>query len=313
MNTFFLLFAGLVLTLFSRLPGDRPETAGGADIIGKIKTVHVIPRILVDSLPDEISESSGLLLWRGLIWTQNDSGGEPVLYGIDLKKKKIVKRIVVENAYNHDWESLAQDEHFIYVGDFGNNGGWRKDLCVYKIPKDRIGEGAEVHVKAEKIAFHYPEQKSFVSLPFGTRWDGEALLCLRDTLWLFTKDWKWEETQRYALTTVPGSYAARLVDSFYVKGLVTGAALSPGKTTLVLSGYESFYPYLWVFYDFPGSRFFEGKVIRVRYPEYHLAQTEGVTFLDDDTLLVSAEHSKIPGRIYAFSLKEILKKAAGEK
>ncbi len=312
MTSFSLLYTGLLLFLFAGMSGDKPGEAPEADIIGRIKTVHVVPQVLMDSLPVEISESSGMLWWDGLIWTLNDSGGEPVLYGINLQKKKIVRRIRVEKAYNHDWESLAQDNRFIYIGDFGNNGGWRKDLCVYKIPKDKISRDPVAKVTAEKISFYYPEQKSFISIPLSTRWDGEAMICLRDTLYLFTKDWKWEETQLYALSPDSGSRPARLIDTFYVRGLVTGAALSPDTKTLVLSGYESFYPYLWIFYNYPGSHFFKGDVVRVRYPEYHLAQTEGVTFLNQDTLLVSAEYSKIPGRIYAFSLKKILAEAKGK-
>ena len=304
MNTLSLFLTTLLVLLLPLLPGDDDTPATGERRV-TMKTVHLIPEILVDSMPAELHESSGLLWWKGLVWTLNDSGGENVLYGFDLKKKKVVKRITVAGAENHDWESLAMDGEYLYIGDFGNNAGWRKDLCVYRLPKKMEWSDGEAVVRAEVIAFHYPEQRSFIRLPLATRWDCEALIALEDSLCLFTKDWKWEETRLYRLPKVPGEGAARLVDSFFVKGLVTGAALSPDRKTLVLSGYESFYPYLWVFYDFPGNDFFHGKVIRVRYPEYFMAQTEGVAFLDDDTILVSSETNKLPGRIYAFSLKKI--------
>ncbi len=275
-----------------------------------LKTVHVVPRILVDTLPQEVHESSGLLWWDGLVWTLNDSGGENKLYGIDLRSGKIVRRITVAGAENHDWESLAMDSEYVYIGDFGNNSGWRKDLRIYRIPKRFHGQSEEITVPADVIRFRYPEQHSFVRLPLATRWDCEAFLARNDTLFLFTKDWKWEQTSLYQLPAVPGEYDARLVDSFNVRGLVTGAALSPDRKVLVLSGYESFYPYLWVFYDFPGTSFFRGKAVKVRYPEYFRAQTEGVTFLDEDTILVSSETTRLPGRIYAFSLKEIFSAAS---
>jgi hypothetical protein len=305
MNAFFPMLVTVLIFLLPLPGGDRPQPSERA-LPASMKTVHVLPEILVDSLPDELSESSGLLFWQDLVWTLNDSGGENMLYGFDLKKKKVVKRILVEGAENRDWESLAMDKKYIYVGDFGNNAGWRKDLRIYRIPKKMKWTDGLAHVTAEKIAFHYPEQKSFVRLPLASRWDGEALTALGNSLYIFTKDWKWEETQLYALPKMPGETPARLVDSFYVKGLITGAALSFDRRTLVLTGYESFYPYLWVFYDFPGHDFFGGKVIRVRYPEFLWAQTEAVTFLDDDTLLVSSETNRLPGRIYAFSLKKIL-------
>ncbi len=305
MSTFSYIAVGILAGLLLLLPAKKDDTAERPAAV-PMKTVHVLPEILVDSLPEELSESSALLVWNGLIWTLNDSGGESMLYGFDLKKKKVVKRIVVLGAENHDWESLATDKKYIYIGDFGNNGGWRRDLRVYRIPKKMKWHEDTARVEAEKIAFHYPEQKSFIRLPLASRWDCEAFLALEDSLYVFTKDWKWEETQLYKLPKTPGEVPARLVDSFYVKGLVTGATMSPDKKTLVLSGYESFYPYLWVFYDFPGHDFFSGKVIKVRYPEYFMAQTEGVTFLDDDTILVSSETNKLPGRIYAFSLQKIL-------
>ena len=305
MNSFSFLLTGIGILLLPFLRGDGGERTEKADA-ARMRTVHLLPEILVDSLPAEIRESSGLLYWQGLVWTLNDSGGENMLYGYDLKQKKIVRRIVVEEAENRDWESLTMDEKYIYIGDFGNNGGWRKDLRIYRIPKKMKWKEGTAHVTAEKIAFYYPEQRSFIRLPLATRWDGEALAALGDSLYVFTKDWKWEETQLYTLPKVPGEWPANLIDSFFVKGLVTGAALSPDRKTLVLSGYESFYPYLWVFYNFPGKKFFHGRVIRVRYPEYLWAQTEGVTFLGDDTLLVSSETNRLPGRIYAFSLKKIL-------
>ncbi len=306
MNTFSYIAAGGLVLILSLVPAKSgKETAGPAAV--PVKTVHVVPEIRVDSLPQELSESSGLLFWQGLVWTLNDSGGEAMLYGFDLSKKKVVKRIVVVGAENHDWESLAMDKKYIYIGDFGNNGGWRRDLRVYRIPKKMKWRQDTARVEAEKTAFYYPQQKSFIRLPLASRWDCEAFLALEDSLYVFTKDWKWEETQLYKLPKTPGEVPARLVDSFYVKGLVTGAAMSPDKRTLVLSGYESFYPYLWVFYDFPGHDFFHGKVIKVRYPEFFMAQTEGVTFLDEDTILVSSETNKLPGRIYAFSLRKIMK------
>jgi hypothetical protein len=306
MNVFSSLLITLTILLLPLFGGGSRRQPAEKSLPPSMKTVHVVPEILVDSLPAEIRESSGLLFWQGLVWTLNDSGGENMLYGFDLKRKKIVRRIVVEGAENRDWESLAMDKKYIYIGDFGNNAGWRHDLRVYRIPKKMKWSQGRATVPAEVIAFHYPQQHSFLRLPLATRWDCEAFLALDDSLYVFTKDWKWEETRLYILPKVPGEIPARLVDSFFVKGLVTGATLSPDRKTLVLSGYESFYPYLWVFYDFPGHDFFRGKVIRVRYPEYFMAQTEGVAFLDDDTILVSSETNRLPGRIYTFSLKKIL-------
>ncbi|MBL6943693.1 MAG: T9SS C-terminal target domain-containing protein, partial [Bacteroidales bacterium] len=86
-------------------------------------------------LPPEIQESSGLAYFNEKLWTINDSGGLPVIYAFDTIVGQIVQRIIVDNAINIDWESLATDDDYIYIGDFGNNLGNRDDLAIYIVSK----------------------------------------------------------------------------------------------------------------------------------------------------------------------------------
>ena len=86
-------------------------------------------------LPDEVDENSGLAYLNGKLWTINDSGGLPVLYALDTTNGQIVQRIAIANAVNIDWESLADDDQYIYIGDFGNNSGNRDDLSIYRVLK----------------------------------------------------------------------------------------------------------------------------------------------------------------------------------
>ena len=51
------------------------------------------------NLNDTIDETSGLLWWNKLIWTHNDSGGKPQLYGLDsFNRNAILRTITITNA-----------------------------------------------------------------------------------------------------------------------------------------------------------------------------------------------------------------------
>lgn len=98
-------------------------------------------------------ETSGLICFNELFWTHNDSGGRPEIYGLDTQKGKIKATVIVSNASNVDWEEIAQDDQYVYVGDFGNNRGVRRDLCIYKIPKTAFPKEGTAKVTAEKLPF----------------------------------------------------------------------------------------------------------------------------------------------------------------
>ena len=88
-------------------------------------------------LSKKVNETSGLELVDGNFLTLNDSGDEPYLYTFD-REGKILSKILIKGAQNRDWESLASDEKYIYIGDIGNNKGNRKDLTteVYALTKN---------------------------------------------------------------------------------------------------------------------------------------------------------------------------------
>ena len=90
---------------------------------------------IVGALPDTVSETSGLIFHNGKLITHNDSGGRPELYEIDTTSLEITRTVTIENIENIDWEDIAQDDTHIYIGDFGNNGGDRTDLKIYKCLK----------------------------------------------------------------------------------------------------------------------------------------------------------------------------------
>ena len=80
------------------------------------------------SLDSTVFESSGLVYLNHRLITHNDSGDEPALYEIDTINGEVLRKVILRGALNRDWEDICADSKYIYVGDFGNNYGSRKDL-----------------------------------------------------------------------------------------------------------------------------------------------------------------------------------------
>jgi len=80
-------------------------------------------------LSDErISESSGVACSRrapGVFWTHNDSGDEARLYAFD-KRGRTLGACTLKGVLAFDWEDIAsfslEGQHYLLVGDVGNNG-----------------------------------------------------------------------------------------------------------------------------------------------------------------------------------------------
>lgn len=193
-------------------------------------------------LPDELAESSGIIFYNSLIWTFNDGGNEAAVYGLDTETGEIKQTVMLAQVENKDWEDITQDEDFIYIGDFGNNAGDRKDLIVYKISKSLISNEIEQEIHPIEIAFEYEDQTDFSTNANATSYDCEAFIVKGDSLILFTKDWINNTTTLYRIPKFEGSYVAVKSGSFNSKGLVTGAASGTGK--VVLCGYTSYIPFV---------------------------------------------------------------------
>ncbi len=71
-------------------------------------------------LSDQISETSVLINWNGVLWTHNDNA-DTVIYGLDSMSGDIVQTYSLNGVRNIDWEEISQDDEYIYIGDFGNN------------------------------------------------------------------------------------------------------------------------------------------------------------------------------------------------
>ncbi len=256
-------------------------------------------------LPKEVEETSGLAFFNGGLWTMNDSGGKPVLYRIDTTTGKITQRITIENATNRDWEDLATDDKFVYIGDFGNNSGNRNDLKIYKVKKDDIPKSGDAKIKAKIIEFNFEDRgNEKIKSRKENNFDCEAFTVIGDSLYLFSKNWENQNTRLYVLPKKAGKYTARLRGKFDTKGLVTAADYNPVTGELVLQGYKnkSWIPFLWIFYDFPDTKIFDGNKRKIVMPQIITTQTEGISFTGNDgKVFITSEATKI-GKQSLYSL-----------
>ncbi len=263
-----------------------------------------LPLKKIAKLPEILNENSGMIAVEDGIWFLNDSGNEPNLYKTDFSGK-IIRKLVISNATNIDWEELCADSSSnFYIADIGNNANTRKNLCIYKISNpDLISVDSTF---AEKIEFYYPEQKSFPPLPNERCFDAEAMIAFGDSLYIFTKNRSRPNDGNiscYRLPKVPGSFTAIKHGQYKLKQIgfihsITAAAISPDKKTLVLLAMGK----LHIFSEFQSPNFFGAKKVKHRLLPF--TQKESISFFNENTLIISDEKSPLgPSRLYRLKLK----------
>ncbi len=254
-------------------------------------------------LPHEVRETSGLVFHNNLLWTHNDSNHEPILYALDTATAAVVQRIQIANGSNVDWEEITKDETYLYIGDFGNNAGARKDLRIYRVHLNQLPDSGDAAIEAEIINFSYPDQTDF-SRSRTHNFDCEAFIAFNGHLYLFSKNRGDQQTKLYRLPAEPGTYVAELMDVFDSKGLITASAYNAEHNEITLIGYvnQIWTPFMWLLYDFEGDDFFGGNKRRIDLINLVTTQTEGVCYLDDKNLLISSEESKtFSARVFRFN------------
>lgn len=275
----------------------------------KIKKRFKLPRVL--------SEASGLYFaGPDSLWWHNDSGDAPVIYLTD-GKGKLIRTDTLGQFRHIDWEDITADnEGRIYIGDFGNNANARQNLKIYRYD---LYTGA-----SDSLLFAYDDQQEFPPPPERANFDMEAFFWMNDSLHLFSKNRLQKgnyQCKHYVLSAEPGTHAAQLKDSIYLrKRVITGAAISPDGKTVALIGYNfkmclGFIPTsaasIFVFSDFSGSRFFDGKMERKSLSCLFATQYEAVDFIDNDQVYVASERTVfIPARA---KRKRVRKKRKAEQ
>lgn len=243
-------------------------------------------------LPETVRETSGLFFHNGILWTHNDSGGKPVLYGLDTTTFAIVQTLTLQNVKNKDWEDVCVDDERVYVGDFGNNKGKRKDLRIYTFPLSAIPAEGNATVTVDSICFAFADQTSFDNKKYEHDYDCEAMFSKGDHLYLFSKGWVTGTTRLYRLDKSSGDQMAEVVNGFDSQGLITGADYDPVTGTLALVGYVNkvWLPFLYLIYDFND----DGVKLSNRRFELHNyvgSQTEGICFYAPGRCFLTQETS----------------------
>ena len=259
-------------------------------------------------LPNEVSETSGLIFHNGKLITHNDSGNTAQLFEIDTVSYEIIRTVTITNAENRDWEDLAQDNEYIYIGDFGNNVGTRTDLAIYRINKQDYDQSNTV--SAERIDFAYEDQTDFADTG-NSDWDAEAFFIFENQLIILTKQWKSRGTVAYSIPKNPGQYSATKLDTYNIEGLVTGATFNLLSNELFLIGYSTtLSPFAARVTEVSNNSIFSGIVTKTNLG-IGLAQVEAITYSDIDTYFVSSElftrtvpAIKLESQLFKFDVKK---------
>lgn len=246
-------------------------------------------------LPNEVNETSGMIFYADGYWTHNDSGGDPVIYKLDTVSGEIVQRITLQGVNNRDWEELAQDEDFIYVGDFGNNSGNVTNLEIYIVNKTDIPSSGDATAPVGKIQYSYPDYPGRIDKRRDNNFDCEAMIATDANLFLFSKNRGDNKSKLYKLPKTAGTFTAELLTTFNSSGFVTGADLNTNNNELILVGYTNndWIPFLWVMFDFEGEDFFAGNKRRIDMLNMTATQTEAICYTHGKTGVLSSESNPL--------------------
>ena len=255
-------------------------------------------------LSDELKEISGLqYLNDTLLVAHNDGGNTPMIYFLNPNSGKIIKRVVLKNTKNVDWEDMAMNGNYLYIGDFGNNNNKRKNLTIYRFSwKDALKQDS---ISTDLMTIAYADQMAFPPENKALNFDAECLAFADGYLWIFTKNRtepfdgvsnvyrvKFQENTHAVLKK---EYSIKIGSKGWMFDSVTGGDFAYGY--FYLTTYNRVLKYL----------FSEGKftlVKQYKYNEYN--QKEAITVIKDDQIYVANEFQKVLGKqkLYCISLKK---------
>ncbi|MXV37552.1 hypothetical protein GO491_02495 [Flavobacteriaceae bacterium Ap0902] len=247
-------------------------------------------------ISNQLDEISGLQYEDNLFYGFNDSEGEPEIYTFNLDDPESLKTIRLKDAKNVDWEDMAMSDSLIFIGDFGNNIGNRKDQTIYTVRRADIDLSKENQtIDTRPISFFYPEQKNFDKQPYQHDFDMESMVYFNDEIHLFTKEWKSEKTHHFTLDLVKGIQPAWLVEDFDLGFLATGAdviQLNNYQSRLAIVGYNRDGEVFLMLTDFKNKdkKWLDNPHTIIKIGEAdQLGQVEGVAFKTAKALCISAE------------------------
>ncbi len=137
--------------------------------------------------------------------------------------------------------------------------------------------------------------------------DAEAMVCVKDTLVLFSKNRTQPYTGYVHIYKVPAnttSQSIAAVDSIYLGGVnslnswVTGAAISKNGNMLALLSHDK----IWLLDRFVGTAFRDARIRVLKLNHY--SQKEALCFDNQDNLLIADElfEKILGGKLYRLTL-----------
>jgi hypothetical protein len=181
------------------------------------------------------NELSGLVRSRsqpGLLWSHDDSGAGPVLFGLRADGS-VVTRPTVTGAQAVDWEDIAAGPApagpaALYIGDIGDNASRRPSVDVYRVAEPRAA--AMATAPAARLRLRYPDGAH----------DAEALLVdpLRGDLVIVTKALGAARAYRASASLPAGSQTTLRRGPAIALSLVTAGDVSADGRIVVLRGYD---------------------------------------------------------------------------
>ncbi|MBA4502161.1 hypothetical protein [Marinobacterium marinum] len=187
-------------------------------------------------LAEEVSETSGLALHEGRLWTHNDSGDGPRLYAVSPDSGTVIERRILRDAVNLDWEELAHDARSMHVLDCGNNSGRREWMQIYSVRWRDLSVAEEASVPARLTEFHFADAEPSAGLHKHNN-DCEAATLVEGEMWIFSKNWRDQHTRLYRLQVDGERHVLRSQERYPVGGLITSADYDPERRQLALLGY----------------------------------------------------------------------------
>ncbi|RUT73048.1 hypothetical protein [Ancylomarina longa] len=262
-----------------------------------IPTIIYNPILVSDQLSAKVDEQSGLVWYNQLFWINNDSDCAASLFAYN-RNGNLRKELRLSQAINLDWEDLTEDSTFLYIGDFGNNFGDRRDLRVLRLRKSQISKDSVSVQECEKLKFEWADQKDFSKRKQTHNYDCEAFFAYKDSLYFFSKNWGDHKTRMYVMSKDTSYHKLKPNCEFDVDFMVTGADIRSDGKMVALVGYKDFHTYMMILFQYQGTDFFGGKQLFVDLKSLGRAQTEGIVFGENDSLFISTEQTKLPQSLF---------------
>jgi hypothetical protein len=204
----------------------------------------------------------------------------------------LLQRVILGGTTNVDWEDIAFDGTYVYIGDIGNNStGARTNLKIYKFPFAAIPDYASNPVatipalQIEVIHYTYSNQpQPPVATALNTsKFDCAAMIVDNGKIHLFSKNWIDNNSTHYLINGISaGTYVADSVETLATNYLVTAADKVAGQNIVVLLGYQStgtVRHFIHILSDYKADSFFTGNKRRIDLPDATvMGQGEGITF-----------------------------------